>query len=165
MKHRAWLALPALALLLLPSAPGLRAEDAPAGQKEQKVRRLLELTGAAAVGKQAMEQMIAGFQPMEAAGQLPPGFCKKFSDMTDPKEIAELAVPAYVKHLSEEDLDGAIAFYQTPAGRHMAEALPAITRESMEAGQKWGQAMVQKVMAALQNGGGGGLTPDESPVR
>ena len=166
MTKRTRIALSTLALLATASLPLGRAEEAPAGPtaaKEQKVRKLLELNGADKLGQQAVDMMTARFQPMEAAGKLPPGYGKKFVEMADPKELTEPILPAYMKNLSEEDLDAIIAFYGSPAGQHLALALPVINRENAEASQKWSKAMSQKVLAALKNGAGG-LAPEESPV-
>jgi len=55
------------------------------------------------------------------------------------EELLDLLLPIYQKHLSLEDINNMTAFYQTPTGKRFAEKTPAITQESMQAGQVWGQ--------------------------
>jgi hypothetical protein len=59
-------------------------------------------------------------------------------------EITEALVPAYQKHLSAADVQAAIDFYSSEAGKRLLENLPVITRESNETG---GQLVQQKLKA------------------
>lgn len=45
--------------------------------------------------------------------------------------------PVYEKHLTEADLNEVIKFYNSPVGKKLAGKTPAITQESMAAGQTW----------------------------
>lgn len=62
-------------------------------------------------------------------------------------------LPIYQKHLTEADLHGIIAFYDTPVGKKFAEKTPLITLESMIAGQEWGLQIGQQVIDKLKNKG------------
>lgn len=128
--------------------PAAAAQDPKAGAaaKEAKVRELLEATGAAQMGKQAMEQMKQAF---EAMPNLPDGFLDKFLEMAKPEEIVEMIVPIYMKHVDSADLDSLLAFFRTPAGKRWIQAQSPIMKESMEVGQKWGQELAMKVMEKL----------------
>jgi hypothetical protein len=122
-------------------------EPAPQSLKEKKIRKLLEVTGAAAMGKQVMDTMLDHFSK---SVDLPEGFIEKFKETANPGSLVELIVPIYVKHLDEETLDGTIAFFESPAGRKFVKAQPLIMKESMEAGQKWGAEAAQKTLKALE---------------
>jgi len=115
-----------------------------------KVRKALELSGSAKQGKAVMDQMLAQFASIPG---LPPGFLEKFSEMVKPSDLTELTVPIWKKHLTEQDLNGLIAFYTSPAGKSFLEAQPAIQQESMVVGQKWGQEMAMKVLQELDRDG------------
>jgi uncharacterized protein len=134
----------AIALL----APSLEGQDEKKqSPKEQKVRKLLDLTGAGNMGKQTMDAMLDQFKKMP---NLPEGFVDKFRELATAQDLQEMVVPIYMKHLDEETLDGVIAFYQTDAGKKMLKAQPAIMKESMELGQKWGQELAMKALKAVQ---------------
>ncbi len=122
--------------------------DRPVSEKEKKARLLMELTGAAQVGKQTMDAMLDHFG--KAPG-VPDGFLRKFKELARPGDLVEMVVPIYVKHLDEPTLDATIAFYKSEAGMKMTKAQPLMVKESMEAGQQWGQELAAKVLKALQD--------------
>lgn len=128
--------------------PAAAAQDPKAGAaaKETKVRELLEATGAAQMGKQAMEQMMQAFESMP---NLPEGFAAKFLELAKPEQLVEMIVPIYMKHIDSNDLDSLLTFFRTPAGKRWIEAQGPMMKESMEAGQKWGQELAMKVMEEL----------------
>lgn len=128
--------------------PAAAAQDPKAGAaaKETKVRELLEATGAAQLGKQTMEQMMQAF---EAMPNLPEGFAAKFLEMAKPEQLVEMIVPIYMKHIDTNDLDTLLAFFRTPTGKRWIQAQTPMMKDSMEAGQKWGQELAMKVMEEL----------------
>jgi hypothetical protein len=133
---------PALAIAFLVSAAPPQDQA-----KEKKVRKLMELTGAADIGKQTMDGMMDQFSKLEG---LPAGFVKKFKEMARAEDLVELVVPIHMKHLDEETIDAAIVFHQSEAGKKLLKVQGAIMKESMEAGQKWGEDLARKVLKALE---------------
>ena len=128
------------------AAPAVQ-DPAPKSAKDKKIRKLLEITGAAASGKQVMDAMLDHFSK---SAELPDGFIEKFKETANPESLIELIVPIYMKHLDEETLDGAIAFFESPAGKTFIKVQPKILKESMEAGQRWGAEAAQKTLKALE---------------
>jgi len=59
-------------------------------------------------------------------------------------DITEAVIPAYQKHLIAADVQAAIDFYSSDAGKRLLESLPVITRESNQSG---GQLVQQKLQA------------------
>jgi hypothetical protein len=118
---------------------------------EQDVRQLLELTGAAKLGIQAMEMMITQFQ--QGAPDAPNEFWTEFKKEIKPESLVNLLVPIYKKHFTQAEIKQLIAFYQTPIGKKVTATLPAVTQESMVAGQQWGQQIGAKVVQQLQEKG------------
>ena len=64
-------------------------------------------------------------------------------------KLIDLMTPIYQKHISLQDLDAINRFYQTPEGRHIAEAQPKIAVESTQVGQQWGMWL----QSAIQDAG------------
>lgn len=127
-----------------------------AAAKEQDIRKLMQMTGAANMGLQVVDNMIAQFKKMMP--QVPEDFWTDFRNEINAKELTDLVVPIYAKHFSHEDIKQLIAFYNTPIGKKLIALQPQITQESMAAGQKWGakigQRMVKKLQARKQKQGG-----------
>lgn len=71
--------------------------------------------------------------------------------------LVESLVAIYHKHFTHAEVKELLAFYATPIGRKTIEVLPAVTNESMAAGEAWAQGMRveirQRVRAALKKEG------------
>ena len=134
-------------LVLFPAAAQAQAERIDPA-KEADVRHLIELTSQSIKISDIMRSMIPQVRAMTAEYQksMPPEQVEKFNRVMDhsmEKAIArmeqempkllEAMVPAYTKHLSHEDIRAIIQFYESPAGKHMIEAMPLITQESFAA--------------------------------
>lgn len=141
-------------------APGSNVSPAGAGRakidpvKEADIRRLMDVTGAKGLMKQMMDGMEKNLKPMMVSS-LPPGdyrdrlvelFFEKFHSKADTQELIEMAVAGYDKYLSDEEIKGLIAFYQTPLGRKALEVLPKLTVELQSEGVNWGQELGRQCM-------------------
>lgn len=137
-----------LAFLLLLIAFVLPAgAGASRSPKEQKVRQLIELSGGAAAARQVVDSMI---NDVATSRDLPAGFAEKFKELALKEDIVALYVPIYMKHLEDADLDAAITFYSSPAGRRLTQAQPAIVGDSMKVGQEWGVRLGERTMKELR---------------
>ena len=134
--------------LLTATAPAWAQEPTGPSSKERDIRRLLVLMGSAELGKQVVDQMFGQFRT--SLPDVPAEFWDGMAAELNPQGFVELGVPIYDKHFTHDEIRELIAFYQTPIGRKLTSELPAITQESMEAGQKWGEEVAQKVVARLQ---------------
>jgi uncharacterized protein len=166
----------ALATLLLLGSTVLRAQTAQAPQgppqqnppasavssgekkidpvKEADIRKLLEVTGTMAMIEQTMQEMEKSIKPLMAKA-LPAGeyrdklvdlFFEKFHAKLDLQKLVDLAVPMYDRHFSDEEIKGLIAFYQTPIGQKALKAMPQLTAELMQAGNKMGEDLGRESM-------------------
>jgi hypothetical protein len=61
----------------------------------------------------------------------------------------DLLVPVYLEQFSEEDLDAAIAFHESPAGQRFLAAQPRVMREARRVGEQWGLRLAEKTLRAL----------------
>ncbi|MFY0562509.1 DUF2059 domain-containing protein [Archangium lansingense] len=116
-------------------------------RKQEKVRRLMALTGAEDTGQQMLDLMTSHFEQMSTS--VPPGFLEKFREVARQESIVDMLVPVYMKHFTEEDLDAAIAFHESPAGKRFLAAQPRVMEEAKEVGEKWGVQLAEKTLRAL----------------
>ena len=116
---------------------------------EQLTRKLLEVTGAANLGKQVADGMMESFRKMSS---LPPGFIDRFKQNLQPEAFVELIVPIYMRHLDRATIIAAIRFYRSAPGQNIVKTLPAVTAESMEAGKVWGGELARKTLQDLASG-------------
>lgn len=117
-------------------------------QKEKSIRRLMEITGSAKVGIQVGQQIIASLRQSQPS--LPEEFWTDMNSKFNSDALVNLVVPIYAKYYTQEDLDGLIAFYQTPLGQKVISTLPQISQESVQAGQAWGQQLAEQVIQDMQ---------------
>jgi hypothetical protein len=99
------------------------------------VHELLRASGAIVQARQMMTLMIERLQHTPQAAELPASFWPAArARLTDEAALLELWTPAYAHHLSDTDIGGLMDFYRSPVGTRYVTALPAIQRESVEAG-------------------------------
>ncbi len=108
-------------------------------------KELMHLTGAVRLGRQSMDQMMKYLR-----GVVPPYIPKDVMDdmqaSMDNIDLASMVTKIYQKHISEKDAVAIIAFYKTTAGQDLLKEMPAIARESEEAGAKAGQQVAHAVL-------------------
>lgn len=114
-------------------------------------KKLMQVSGSAFAYKTMLDQMITMFKRQQL--NIPNEFWEEFSTEVNKdsfNQLAEMILPIYQKQLTESDLLGIIAFYESPVGKKFAQKTPLITQESMIAGQEWGKQIGQKVMDKLK---------------
>lgn len=77
---------------------------------------------------------------------------KEFSS-TSLDELTKMLVPVYKKHLTQEDLNELIKFYESSVGQKFAKSTPLIMQESMQIGQEWGRKIGQEFAEKMQKRG------------
>ena len=131
-----------------PPPPAAAAAPALDPAYEADIRKLLEVTGSAALAVQAMDQMMVQMKTL--APNAPEEFWTEFRASMNPSELVDMMVPIYAKYFTHEDIVGLLAFYDTPVGKKLIASQPAIMQESMAAGAAWGQRVASEVMMRLQ---------------
>ena len=141
------------------AAAAAQSRDRLEEAKKADIRQLLEITGAANLATQTMDDMEKTMRPM-IAGALPPGeyrdklvdlFFEKFRSKRTPDHLMEVIIPIYEKYYSDDDIKELIAMYQTPVGRKMLSMLPQIAAESQAAGKAWGEQIGRESMLEVLN--------------
>jgi hypothetical protein len=65
-------------------------------------------------------------------------------------QITQAEVPVYQKHFTKGDIDGLVAFYNSPTGQKMVREMPAMMAESMQAMMPIMQQHIGKVTQRVQ---------------
>ena len=134
-----------LSILLLP-LPGTADEGASTG--EQLGRQLASLTSASPEDTAALMRELLG----QIQGDEPTEFWDALLSKVDFSELEHLMAAIYSKHLSEEEMRAAIAFFSTPEGRSWTAKQPALASDIMLATQQWLQPALAEVIEQAENG-------------
>ena len=129
-------------------APPARAQSAADAAKLADIQKLMNLTGVANLGMQAMDQMIASMKG--AMANVPEKFWTEFRKELNTDDLINQIIPIYDKHLTPAEVKELIKFYESPVGKKMIAVMPAITAESMQAGQQWGVEFARRAKARLE---------------
>ena len=120
-------------------------------EKLNDIRTLLEVTGAANLAMQVMNQLITSFKA--SSPEVPDSFWDKFIREVNPRDLVDLVVPIYDKYFTQQEIKDLLAFYKTPLGEKTITVTPLLMRESMAAGQLWGEKIGQRVILKLKEKG------------
>ncbi|HKN62441.1 MAG TPA: DUF2059 domain-containing protein [Candidatus Acidoferrales bacterium] len=122
-------------------APAAAAEKVDPG-KEKAIRHLMEITGSSKIGENMTENMAS--QVKSAVGRSMSGdrlqkfvddFNQKLSVESPAAAVDSAEVPIYAEHMSLEDVQGMIQFYESPLGQRVMKALPQVLQETQQRGQ------------------------------
>src|SRR5262249_19706335 len=130
--------------------------------REELARKIMEVTNAQSIGKQTLDAMV---QVLEKMPNLPHGFMERFRSNASPEQLTELIVPIYVKNYDRETMIAAIRFYRSDRGRALVAGLPTVTKQSMEVGRTWGQALAKKTFEEMGASPQAPSAPRASPTR
>jgi uncharacterized protein len=118
------------------------------GTKQKEIKKLLILTGAEQITSQVLNRMILSFKELNP--EVPSKFWDEFAKQANAEQLTDSLVPIYNKYFTQKEIKQLIDFYQSPVGKKFVKVQPEIMKESMEAGQKWGQALGQRVQKKLK---------------
>lgn len=127
----------------------LSAQESPL---DQKIKKMMDAMGTTQQFEVAINNMIDA-QKQAYKGVLEDNFWDEFKKEAKKdgfKDLLELMVPIYKKHLTEEEIDAITEFYASEIGQKMIQKFPMITQESMQAGAEWGQKMGAKIAEKLE---------------
>src|ERR1035437_1540296 len=116
--------------------------------KGQKIKRLMQITGARQIARQSAYQIIGQFREIQP--DLPKEFWDEFLSETNLDELFGIATSVYDKNFSDEEVSQLIAFYDSPLGRKTTTLLPDLTKQMLDAGQKWGAKVGEKAARKIQ---------------
>lgn len=135
-------------------APAPPATTAPAvpvpviePQKRADLVKLMQVTGATRLGLQLFEQVLTSFKNVVPGSK--DAFWNEFRKEVSADELTERLLPIYDRHLSPAEVKELIRFYESPLGKKVLAAMPAITSESMQVGQTWGMDLALRAKKKL----------------
>lgn len=148
--------LACLVLVCLTCRPAAAGADELTPEKAAGIRQLLELTGAYRVGQMMGSTVIRNMSealrrsrpdiPTELYGVLAEEVTAVISEEMSPTgSFSDVVAAVYHKHFTLDEIRGLVEFYQTPLGRKLAQELPTMTQESIQAGLQWGQNLAPKI--------------------
>lgn len=126
--------------------------------KTDKIRQLMEVTGARNMGQELMK---AGMEQLRVnvteshpnnprATQFVDAFAAQFPKHFKPEELNEKVLPIYDKYLSDEDVAGLLDYYRSPLGQRILKVLPQVAQESQALGFTLGQKAAQETLEELR---------------
>ncbi|MEZ0231419.1 MAG: DUF2059 domain-containing protein [Methylophilaceae bacterium] len=147
---------------------GLAIADDISDAKVANIKKLIEITGSANIGKQfadaISQQMFKIIK--QARPDIPDRALVVMNDaltnlmsekMYTQDGLIERIIPIYSKYFTNDEIKQLLDFYKTPLGQKSISVMPQLLNESMLAGQAWGQSLepeIQKrVVLALQKEG------------
>lgn len=145
-----------IALLFLSlSATAQTAEDSL--RVREKVDTLMEVMNSSEGFLTAMDQMIdiqvqqfAGTDLEETMREVFQKFRAEALVDYETTLVPEIAM-IYLRHYSEVEIDGLIAFYRTELGQSTLRKQPLIMQESMQVGASWGQELAQEILKTIRD--------------
>jgi hypothetical protein len=112
---------------------------------DAQAKELLHLTGAVRLGRQSMARMMAYLRGV-VPPYIPQDVMVDMQTSMEKIDLASMMTKIYQEHISQKDAAAIIAFYKTPAGQDLLKEMPAIAKESQEAGLKAGQQVAHDVL-------------------
>jgi hypothetical protein len=119
--------------------------------KEKDITRLVEIMNMKSLAVQIFDMLIP--QLAQLVPSVPQNVWDLFREKIDIDDFIKLHVAIYDRHFTHEEIKELIRFYESPIGRRVIEETPAMTEESMIAGQQWGMKLGQQIMMDLKKGG------------
>ncbi len=125
--------------------------DAKHQAKPEDIRKLLNATNGAQMGKQVVDRMIQILS--KSTPNVPDSIWSEFQNSVDWDSLTAMLIPVYQRYLSKDDIKAMTQFYESKAGRHLIAAQPAILNESMLIGKKMGEDVMSRIVERLKEKG------------
>jgi hypothetical protein len=128
------------------------ASPAPPPENVAAARQLIQVMRATDQFKAILPTIIQGLRPAVVQGR--PEMEKDFDTIMPIiingatqhlNELADKLADVYASNFSVDEIHDLIAFYQTPTGQKLLDRQSVVARESMAAGQHFGQALVMEL--------------------
>jgi hypothetical protein len=109
-----------------------------------QVYQILQLTGTDTMKHEMMDGMLPHLKQMMP--YLPASALEDLEQSLAVADFEGAMVRSFQQHLSTEDAANIIAFYQSPAGKHMIAVMPNVLNEGEQAGSELGQQVMLEVI-------------------
>ena len=126
-----------------PTAGGLQKESA----KISDIRKLMQMTGATAMGTQMIEEMVGRFKTMMP--NVSAAYWDEMMREVNTDALLEMIIPVYDRNLTHDEVKEILKFYESPVGKKLISIMPVIQKEAVAAGQEWGRKLGENVAKKL----------------
>jgi len=147
------------AMLLVLSLQSFAQDSEVSEELESAISQLLVESGALAMGEQMAELFVNQMAQTlrQTRPDLPPAAFEIVREETmavineelDRGSFQSMLVPIYAQYYSLEEVQELLAFYRSPIGRKTVESLPALGRDSAQAGERWGMLVGPTIGARI----------------
>ncbi|OKH28003.1 DUF2059 domain-containing protein [Chroogloeocystis siderophila] len=142
-----FVATPAVAQTQVSYLPSVRNRS----EQNSSIDKLMTITGEKYLIRQVTLQTINTLKNQYP--QVPQKFWDSFLAEMNYEEMNQRIEGIYNKYFTEEDIQGMIAFYQTPLGQKIISVLPQLAQESSKVGQQYGIEAATRAIKKLQAAG------------
>lgn len=154
MNKRSYLTAMALftALVFLPSAATESAAESIKGRdKTADIMKLMKIRGEDKLPEQIMAEVIPQLKKM--AGSTPDSFWDEAKSKVDQQALLDKIAAIYDEEMSHEHIIATLDFYETPAGKQLVEAMPAVAVGAMKESRRWGNDVATDIFMLLADEG------------
>ncbi|HJY75531.1 MAG TPA: DUF2059 domain-containing protein [Burkholderiales bacterium] len=127
-------------------------------EKRADIEQLLQTTGALSLGKQMGVSLVE--QISQALKKARPDIPQRVLDAL-PEEVGavfeanipsfkDTMIPLYGKYFTGAEIKQMLQFYSTDLGQKTIKVMPALLKESMAAGQQWGESLTPMIDARIR---------------
>jgi hypothetical protein len=102
-------------------------------------------------GGRVLDEMFDAFE--KNLPLVPPPVWEELRKSYATEEFVQLQVAIYKKHFSLEEIQGLIAFHQTPLGRKLLQVQPELVKEGMVVGQEFARRAFERLRRQLEEKG------------
>lgn len=111
--------------------------------KDAAIRHLLDLTEISKMGDNInagltnqVQQGVGRALPQDQLPKFMDTFKTKFTAAAPSSAVTDATVQIYAKHFTTDEIQGLTKFYESPLGQRLVKEMPAVDRESQEAGMQ-----------------------------
>jgi uncharacterized protein len=127
------------------TVPNNQIEDV---EKINNIKKLLDITGSKSLSQRIITQLINSLKAEYP--QAPAKFWDTFIAEIKSEEMINEYIPIYGKYFTNEEIEGIIAFYETPLGKKTLSVIPQISKESTAIGIKYGREAAARALEKLK---------------
>ncbi|HTR46642.1 MAG TPA: DUF2059 domain-containing protein [Verrucomicrobiae bacterium] len=124
--------------------------------KEVAIRHLMDITQTTKLGENMGTYLTSQLHDVMSRAMTPEklssfmdAFSQKFAATSPGTSVTDAMVPIYSKAFSMEDIQGLIAFYESPLGQRVVKTLPEVVQQSQEAGMEIEQVSAMKILRSM----------------
>lgn len=116
----------------------------------ESLKEMFKVSGSEQTYEVAINQMLTIFKQQDngVSDEIWKELAAEFKK-TSMDDLVVMMIPVYKKHLTLEDLEAMIAFYETPIGQKYAKVTPLIMQESMQVGAQWGAQVGERMQKRI----------------